>query len=249
MNCEYQIIGKNISKSFEREIPIFKDLNLKVPTGAFFSLMGPSGCGKSTLLKILAGLEKPDRGKGNVKLNGQNIFQDGLESQNDSESAEFRRNNIGFIFQSHQLLPELNVIENVILPLQLKGKSKKSAKKRGEDMLNRVNLFKENMDYNSFPEELSVGQQQRVGIARALIHKPSIIFADEPTASLDEKNAKEVIEMLQGLQEEYDSTILMITHSPSLVDNLDGRIEFVRENPNSSYNLVTYLERTMDIMN
>ena len=205
--------------------------------------------GNLTLLKILAGLEKPDRGKGNVKLNGQNIFQDGLESQNDSESAEFRRNNIGFIFQSHQLLPELNVLENVILPLQLKGKSKKSAKKRGEDMLNRVNLFKENMDYNSFPEELSVGQQQRVGIARALIHKPSIIFADEPTASLDEKNAKEVIEMLQGLQEEYDSTILMITHSPSLVDNLDGRIEFVRENSNSSYNLATYLERTMDIMN
>ena len=202
-----------------------------MPTGAFFSLMGPSGCGKSTLLKILAGLEKPDRGKGNVKLNGQNIFQDGLESQNDSESAEFRRNNIGFIFQSHQLLPELNVLENVILPLQLKGKSKKSAKKRGEDMLNRVNLFKENMDYNSFPEELSVGQQQRVGIARALIHKPSIIFADEPTASLDEKNAKEVIEMLQGLQEEYDSTILMITHSPSLVDNLDGRIEFVKKIP------------------
>ena len=92
--------------------------------------MGPSGCGKSTLLKILAGLEKPDQGKGNVELNGQNIFQDGLESQNDSESAEFRRNNIGFIFQSHQLLPELNVLENVILPLQLKGKSKKSAKKK-----------------------------------------------------------------------------------------------------------------------
>ena len=153
----------------------------------------------------------------------------------EGEFAEFRRENFGFIFQSHQLIPELTVMENVILPLQLKGMKKNKAKNRAREMLSHVNLLDKLQD--SFPQEISVGQQQRVGIARALIHQPSLIFADEPTASLDPKNSEEVIEMLLGLQEEYDSTIIMVTHSPELVSGLDGIIKFIEVETTGSYRL------------
>ena len=197
------------------------------------ALMGPSGCGKSTLLKILAGLENPDSGL--VKVDEKVIFEEGKMQLSEGEFAEFRRENFGFIFQSHQLIPELTVMENVILPLQLKGMKKNKAKNRAREMLSHVNLLDKLQD--SFPQEISVGQQQRVGIARALIHQPSLIFADEPTASLDPKNSEEVIEMLLGLQEEYDSTIIMVTHSPELVSGLDGIIKFIEVETTGSYRL------------
>ena len=127
------------------------------------------------------------------------------------------------------------MLENIILPLQLKGESRKRAKKRAKEMLSQVNLLDKLQD--SFPQEISVGQQQRVGIARALIHKPSLIFADEPTASLDPTNSVEVVNLLLGLQEEYDSTILMVTHTPELVDGLDGVLKFVAEAESGTYRL------------
>ena len=240
MNLEIKLYGKNLSKSFrkknaEQSSLIFADMDLSIKTGSFMGLMGESGCGKSTLLKIMAGLETPD--SGSVKVDEEEIFKDGKMQLNEAEFAEFRRENFGFIFQSHQLIPELTLLENIILPLQLKGWSRKKAKKRAEEMLSHVSLLNELQD--SFPQEISVGQQQRVGIARALIHKPSLIFADEPTASLDPENSKGVVDLLLGLQEEYDSTILMVTHTPELVSGLDGVLKFEKAEQSEKYRLVT----------
>ena len=241
MNLEIKLYGKNLSKSFrkknaEQSSLIFADMDLSIKTGSFMGLMGESGCGKSTLLKIMAGLETPD--SGSVIVDEQVIFKDGKMRMNEAKFARFRRENFGFIFQSHQLIPELTVLENIILPLQLNGFSRKKAKKRAEEMLSHVSLLNELQD--SFPQEISVGQQQRVGIARALIHKPSLIFADEPTASLDPENSEGVVELLLGLQEEYDSTILMVTHTPELVSGLDGVLKFEKAEQSEKYRLVTH---------
>jgi len=239
MNLEIKLSGKNLSKSFrkknaEQSSLIFADMDLSIKTGSFMGLMGESGCGKSTLLKIMAGLETPD--SGSVKVDEEEIFKDGKMQLNEAEFAEFRRKHFGFIFQSHQLIPELTVLENILLPLQLKGWSRKIAKIRAEEMLSYVSLLDELQD--SFPQEISVGQQQRVGIARALIHQPSLIFADEPTASLDRENSEGVVDLLLGLQEEYDSTILMVTHRPELVNGLDGVLKFEKAEQNGKYRLV-----------
>jgi len=239
MNLEIKLSGKNLSKSFrkknaEQSSLIFADMDLSIKTGSFMGLMGESGCGKSTLLKIMAGLETPD--SGSVFVDEQVIFKDGKMRLNEAKFAAFRRENFGFIFQSHQLIPELTLLENIILPLQLKGWSRKKAKKRAEEMLSHVSLLNELQD--SFPQEISVGQQQRVGIARALIHQPSLIFADEPTASLDPENSEGVVDLLLGLQEEYDSTILMVTHRPELVNGLDGVLKFEKAEQNGKYRLV-----------
>ena len=240
MNLEIKLKGENLSKSFrkknaEQSSLIFDGMDLSIKTGSFMGLMGPSGCGKSTLLKIMAGLETPD--SGSVFVDDKVIFKDGKLRMSDVEFAAFRRKHFGFIFQSHQLIPELTVLENIILPLQLNGESRKTAKKRAEEMLSNVNLLEKLQD--SFPQEISVGQQQRVGIARALIHKPSLIFADEPTASLDPTNSVDVVNLLLRLQEEYDSTILMVTHTPELVDGLDGVLKFVAEAESGTYRLVS----------
>ena len=240
MNSEIKLSGKNLSKSFQKKNAkqssiIFSGVELSIKTGSFMGLMGESGCGKSTLLKIMAGLETPDSGL--VKVDEEKIFKDGKMQLNEAEFAEFRRENFGFIFQSHQLIPELTVLENVMLPLQLNRKSRKKAKIRAEEMLSHVSLSKELQD--SYPQEISVGQQQRVGIARALIHKPSLIFADEPTASLDPNNSIEIVDLLLGLQEEYDSTILMVTHTPKLVGGLDGVLKFEKAEQSEKYRLVT----------
>ena len=240
MNSEIKLYGKNLSKSFQKKNAkqssiIFSGVELSIKTGSFMGLMGESGCGKSTLLKIMAGLETPDSGL--VKVDEEKIFKDGKMQLNEAEFAEFRRENFGFIFQSHQLIPELTVLENVMLPLQLNRKSRKKAKIRAEDMLSHVSLSKELQD--SYPQEISVGQQQRVGIARALIHQPSMIFADEPTASLDPENSVGVVDLLLGLQEEYDSTILMVTHTPELVKGLDGVLKFEKAEQSVKYRLVT----------
>jgi len=240
MNSEIKLYGKNLSKSFRKKNAkqssiIFSGVELSIKTGSFMGLMGESGCGKSTLLKIMAGLETPDSGL--VKVDEEKIFKDGKMQLNEAEFAEFRRENFGFIFQSHQLIPELTVLENVMLPLQLNRKSRKKAKIRAEEMLSHVSLLNELQD--SFPQEISVGQQQRVGIARALIHKPSLIFADEPTASLDPNNSIEIVDLLLGLQEEYDSTILMVTHTPKLVSGLDGVLKFEKAEQSEKYRLVT----------
>ena len=240
MNLEIKLYGKNLSKSFRKKNAeqfslIFAEMDLSIKTGSFMGLMGESGCGKSTLLKIMAGLETPD--SGSVLVDEEVIFEDGEMRLNEAEFAALRREKFGFIFQSHQLIPELTVLENTFLPLQLNGLSRKKAKKRAEEMLSNVSLLDELQD--SFPQEISVGQQQRVGIARALIHQPSMIFADEPTASLDPENSEGVVELLLGLQEEYDSTILMVTHTPKLVSGLDGVLKFEKAEQSEKYRLVT----------
>ena len=240
MNLEIKLYGKNLSKSFRKKNAkqsslIFADVDLSIKTGSFMGLMGESGCGKSTLLKIMAGLETPD--SGSIFVDEQVIFEDGEMRLNEGKFAAFRRENFGFIFQSHQLIPELTVLENTFLPLQLNGWSRKKAKIRAEEMLSHVSLLNELQD--SFPQEISVGQQQRGGIARALIHQPDLIFADEPTASLDPENSVGVVDLLLGLQEEYDSTILMVTHTPELVSGLDGVLKFEKAEQSEKYRLVT----------
>ena len=144
MNLEIKLKGENLRKSFrkknaEEPIIVFTELNVTIKTGSFMGLMGPSGCGKSTLLKIMAGLETPD--SGSVFVDEKVIFKDGKLRMSDIEFAAFRRKHFGFIFQSHQLIPELTVLENIILPLQLNGLSRKTAKKRAEEMLSNVNLL------------------------------------------------------------------------------------------------------------
>jgi len=218
----FSLNGRSLKRAFGQKT-IFQGLDITLERGWFVALMGPSGCGKSTLLKILSGLEEPD--EGDLLVAEEPVFQRGKPQMDDSRFSRFRREKIGFIFQSHQLIQELNVLENVMLPLQLQGWKKPLARSRASEMLDRVNLLSEYRNY--FPSQLSVGQQQRVGIARALIHRPEIIFADEPTASLDDENSEQVIQMMLGLQEEYDTTVLMITHDPRDTKNLDRVIRFV----------------------
>jgi putative ABC transport system ATP-binding protein len=217
-------ITRTFFKKGKEPVTIFENITCQLGRGEFFALMGDSGCGKSTLLKIISGLETPN--SGDLTISGQEIFRNGKPLMSDQQFSHFRRERVGYIFQSHQLIEELSALENVMLHLQLQGKSKKVARSRAEEMLNRVNLL--NSLGAAKPSELSVGQQQRVGIARALIHRPEVVFADEPTASLDAENSREVIEMLLGIQEEYDTTVIMITHKPEDVHKLDGTLLFSR---------------------
>lgn len=226
----FSLVGKNLTRSFDKKT-IFKGLDIALERGWFVALMGSSGCGKSTLLKILSGLEPPN--EGDLLVAGAQVCRSGKSLMNDSQFSRFRREKIGFIFQSHQLIHELDVLENVMLPLQLQGWSKTQARNRAAEMLDRVNLLSEYLHY--LPSQLSVGQQQRVGIARALIHRPEIIFADEPTASLDDENSEQVMQMILSLQEEYDTTVLMITHDPRDTKNLDRVIRFVESSGRSPW--------------
>ena len=233
----FKIRVSGLSKSFSDPVKpkqrklIFEDVDMEIGVGFFSALMGPSGCGKSTLLKIIAGLETADTGSVDYYLAGKwiPIIKNGQFVQSDSTASQLRCKHIGFVFQSHQLIHEFNVLENVALPLQLQEISGKEARERAAAMLDRVGLGKE---LAKFPETLSVGMQQRVGIARAMVHEPTLIFADEPTASLDPGMAEEVIEMMLLLQEFMETTILMITHSPQMAKPLDEIWQFVRSQGN-----------------
>lgn len=199
---------KNVFKSYFRgaqEVKVLSDLSLFVEKGSFTALMGPSGSGKSTLLNLIAGIDQPD--SGSVCINENQI-----SNLNETKLARWRAENIGFIFQFYNLIPVLNVIENVELPLQLFKIDKISRNKKALEALDRVGLG-DRLDHR--PNELSGGQQQRVAIARALVTNAPIIVADEPTGDLDKKSAGEVLELLQDLNEQQSKTIVMVTHDPS----------------------------------
>lgn len=200
------ITAKNVSKSFvigEQVLQALKNVSLTVEAGEFVSLMGPSGSGKSTLLYILGGLDKADFG--GVTVNGKDIG--GL---NDSEVSAMRRDDIGFVFQAYNLIDNLTVEENVLIPALLGGKKRADVDERLNELLKSVGLYEHRKHR---PMELSGGQQQRTAIARALINRPKIIFADEPTGNLDSKTGVEVLELLSRLNKQYGITILMVTHS------------------------------------
>lgn len=182
---------------------VLRGVNLRIQPGEFASIMGPSGSGKSTLLYILGGLDAPT--KGNVLLEGRSLS--GLD---DAMQSKMRRRRIGFVFQFYNLIPNLNVAENVLLPILLDGKKAGQYKKQLDDILGIVGLSDKRAHT---PRELSGGQQQRVAIARALIHDPAIIFADEPTGNLDSKTSTEILKLLQHINKKQGKTILMVTHS------------------------------------
>ncbi|WP_330402428.1 ABC transporter ATP-binding protein [Clostridioides difficile] len=183
---------------------MLKEVSLQVMKGEFVSIMGQSGSGKSTLLYILGGLDTPTSGK--VYMNGADISH-----FNDEKMSIIRRRNIGFVFQFYNLIPNLNVEENIMLPLLLDGKNLKDYKNQLDEILDIVGLTDRR---KHTPRELSGGQQQRVAIARALIGKPEILFADEPTGNLDSKTGIEIIDLLNKINRDNGQTIIMVTHSP-----------------------------------
>ena len=204
---EVAIEGKNIIKDFQlgdTKTRVLKNISLKVIQGEFVSIMGQSGSGKSTLLYILGGLDVPT--SGSVFMNGMDISK-----FNDEKMSRIRRQNIGFVFQFYNLIPNLNVTENIMLPLLLDGKKMRDYKKPLKDILEVVGLSDKR---GHTPRELSGGQQQRVAIARALIGNPEILFADEPTGNLDSYTGAEIMSLLQRINKERGQTIIMVTHSP-----------------------------------
>ncbi|AQS08523.1 macrolide export ATP-binding/permease protein MacB [Clostridium saccharobutylicum] len=203
---------KSISKTYgngETAVHALKDISFSVPKGEFVAIVGESGSGKSTLLNMVGALDMPTSGK--VFIDGKDIF-----SMKDSSLTIFRRRNIGFIFQGFNLIPELNVEQNIIFPVLLDYQ--KPDKKYLEELLTVLNL-KERRHH--LPSQLSGGQQQRVAIGRALITRPSLILADEPTGNLDTQNSSEVITLLKEAARKYQQTIIMITHSRSIAQTAD----------------------------
>ena len=195
----------NIKKVFqteEVETWALRNISLEVKEGEFVAIMGPSGCGKSTLLNIIGLLNNPT--SGSYLLDGKDV-----STLKESERTLIRRGMIGFVFQSFNLIDELNVVENIELPLLYMGVSGKERRKRAEDVMERVAISHR---AKHFPSQLSGGQQQRTAIARAILPHPKLILADEPTGNLDSKNGKEVMELLSELHKE-GTTIVMVTHS------------------------------------
>lgn len=202
-------------------------VNFDICEGEFCAIVGTSGSGKSTLLNMLAGLEKPT--KGSVVIAGQHI-----ETLNEDQLVRFRRDNVGFIFQSFHLLGTMNAVENVALPLSFRGIPKDIRLKKADKMLDLVNLKKHK---KHLPNQMSGGQQQRVGVARALVVDPKIIFADEPTGNLDSHTSEEVMELMQKVVREQKKTLVMVTHDQHLAayaDRIfhirDGKILKIEEN-------------------
>ena len=203
---------KSVSKIYGKgnnAVHALKDIKFSVDKGEYIAIVGESGSGKSTLLNIIGALDTPTEGK--VIINNKDLF-----SMKDSELTVFRRRNIGFVFQGFNLIPELTVEQNIIFPVLLDYK--KPDRKYLEELLNILGLQERK---NHLPSELSGGQQQRVAIGRALITRPSLILADEPTGNLDSKNSSEVISLLKESSQKYKQTIIMITHSRSIAQAAD----------------------------
>ncbi|MBD5336506.1 MAG: ABC transporter ATP-binding protein [Bacteroides sp.] len=202
------IVG--ISKSFG-QLKVLDDITLSVADREIVAIVGPSGAGKTTLLQIAGTLERPDTGR--VEFNGREVT-----SLSDRKLSEFRNRHMGFVFQFHQLLPELTACENVALPAMIGGESKGVAMKRAAELLDRFGLG-DRLTHK--PGALSGGEKQRAAIARALINNPGIIFADEPTGSLDSANRDEIQHHLVSLRDTFGQSVIMVTHDPSLASIAD----------------------------
>ena len=206
-NREPIVVIRDLYKEFQRDqikIPVLMGINLDLLKGEFMALMGPSGAGKSTLLNLIAGLDRPTSGKLHV------IDQD-LGQSSESALARWRSEHIGFIFQLYNLIPVLTAFENVELPLTLTRLSKKERREHVEAALEVVGLVDRGDHY---PRQLSGGQEQRVAIARAIATDPMLLVADEPTGDLDAASASDILDLLQRLNEEFEKTIVMVTHDP-----------------------------------
>ena len=214
------ITANNITKSFG-QFTALRGVNLSIEKGEFVSIIGASGAGKTTLLQILGTLDKPDMGE--VTINGTNVF-----ALSDDEQAAFRNKHIGFVFQFHQLLPEFTALENIMIPALIAKREKAEAEREAKELLAFMNLS-ERADHK--PNELSGGEKQRVAVARALINKPGVLLADEPTGSLDSKNKQDIHRLFCQLQQEMGQTLVVVTHdmemasgSGRIINMQDGRI-------------------------
>ena len=205
---------KNIHKSFGT-LEVLKGVDLTVEKGEIVSIIGKSGAGKTTLLQIIGTLDKPDAG--HVVIDGVDVF-----ALKEKEMADFRNRHIGFIFQFHQLLPEFNALENVMMPALIGRVPEKEAEKRAVQLLTELGMA-ERLTHK--PNELSGGEKQRVAAARAMMMSPDVILADEPSGSLDEENKRELHKLLKQMQEQYNQTIVIVTHDKELAEISDRVIE------------------------
>ena len=205
---------ENIYKSYGT-LEVLKDVNLSIKQGEIVSIVGPSGAGKTTLLQIIGSLDKPDSGR--IFVNNVNINE-----LNEKDLSAFRNQNIGFIFQFHQLLPEFTALENVLMPALIAKENYKKAEERALDILNFLKLS-DRLEHK--PAELSGGEKQRVAAARALINNPAVILADEPSGSLDTKNKEELHKLFFDLRDTFGQTVVIVTHDHQLANISDRIIE------------------------
>ncbi|MDH4404336.1 MAG: ABC transporter ATP-binding protein [Flavobacterium sp.] len=217
------IEAKKIVKYYD-QVQVLKGVDLHIQKGEIVSIVGSSGAGKTTLLQILGTLDKPNSSKdgdqvSELIINGQNVL-----SMNDKELSKFRNLNLGFIFQFHQLLPEFTALENVCIPAFIANKSKQETEIEAKKLLDYLGLSHR---INHKPNELSGGEQQRVAVARALINKPSIIFADEPSGNLDTTSAENLHQLFFKLRDEYGQTFVIVTHNEELADMADRKLVMV----------------------
>lgn len=207
---------KDIKKSFG-SLQVLRGVNLHIDKGEVISIVGPSGAGKTTLLQLIGALDRPT--SGSILFNGRD-----LASMSDKQLATFRNRQIGFVFQFHQLLPEFTALENIIIPALIAGRSRSEAEKEAMELLGIMGL-QERAEHK--PSELSGGENQRVAVARALINKPALILADEPSGSLDSKNKEELHKLFFELRARYGQTFLIVTHDEELARTTDRTIRMV----------------------
>ncbi len=212
------LVAKSISKNYptpSEDLVVLQDVDLELTSGENVAIMGPSGCGKSTLLQILGVLDAPT--SGSLRIDGDDPFK-----LNETEQARFRNQKIGFVFQDHHLLPQWSVLENTLLPSLALGKPDRKTIERAESLLDRVGLSDRR---THLPSQLSGGERGRAAIARALLLKPGLVLADEPTGNLDELSAQKVTELLLSMPGEEDAMLVVVTHSQSLASQMQRCLE------------------------
>ena len=216
------IRAQRIHKTYN-DLHVLKGVDLHIPQSEIVSIVGASGAGKTTLLQIMGTLETPDKNRETVlEINGTEVYQ--LSSK---ELARFRNENIGFIFQFHQLLPEFTALENICIPAFIRKTPKQQAQKRAKELLGFLGLSKR-ADHK--PSEMSGGEQQRVAVARSLINNPAVIFADEPSGNLDSESAENLHKLFFELREEFGQTFVIVTHNEELADMADRKLTMVDGN-------------------
>ena len=218
MGTEPALLLEGVTKSYregDRLRPVLKGIDLRVRPGESLALLGPSGSGKSTLLNVVGGIDAPDGGR--VRVAGTAVHD-----LTERERTLFRRRGIGFVFQLFNLVPTLTVEENLLLPLELAGAAREPARERARELLDRLGLGDRG---GSWPERLSGGEQQRVAVARAVVHRPALVLADEPTGNLDGATGDRVLSLLQELRQEAGTTLVVVTHSPAVGSHMDRCLE------------------------